>query len=520
MSNAPTTSAPTIPFPPRHRWLRRIGIAALVYLVAIIALRYWVVSVNETRLRAATAALQAAGHPTQIDALVGPPVAPEANAATLLIRAASQVNAGNFGILQPLPDEAAESAGTIDCLAAEPERIADNLRIVDALLRANQPALDDIVAGLELPQTDWGIRAARPAIMILIPHLTGQRQNARVLAIAAVRAHIRGDDATAVEHLHRMLMLAGHVEDGFPIMITALVATAIRGLAVRQVELMLPSLQVAAEGDPQPGRRAPRARVRALIAALANAPQQRARVERSIAGECVMELDTLDFTMEFGLYRAFSGVAPRGRQAAIEALRSWIARPGMLRVAAHCAERSSQFADGPELGAPTANPHAWWSKHQSLFGALLGVDFLIQPDGYRGTSGLKRGIANERMAAVGLAMRLYALDHGDWPEQLEELVPDYLPALPRDPFAAADQTFARIDTYGWPRLYSVAADGEDDGGWPCGVFAPGSTTMRADLAFSLIGRTFDCGPTKPPPHPDRPLWPTPASSPATSEQPE
>jgi hypothetical protein len=41
-----------------------------------------------------------------------------------------------------------------------------------------------------------------------------------------------------------------------------------------------------------------------------------------------------------------------------------------------------------------------------------------------------------RLAAVGLAIRLYARDHGgNWPKTLEELMPDYLKEVPADPMA-------------------------------------------------------------------------------------
>jgi len=39
------------------------------------------------------------------------------------------------------------------------------------------------------------------------------------------------------------------------------------------------------------------------------------------------------------------------------------------------------------------------------------------------------------MAAVALAIRLYEIDHSHRPATLDELVPDYLPEVPDDPFA-------------------------------------------------------------------------------------
>src|SRR5690606_5095756 len=47
-----------------------------------------------------------------------------------------------------------------------------------------------------------------------------------------------------------------------------------------------------------------------------------------------------------------------------------------------------------------------------------------------------RALAERRMAATSLAIRLYQLDHDRWPAALAQLVPAYLPQVPADPFAA------------------------------------------------------------------------------------
>ncbi len=44
--------------------------------------------------------------------------------------------------------------------------------------------------------------------------------------------------------------------------------------------------------------------------------------------------------------------------------------------------------------------------------------------------------ANLEVCRLTLALRLYLDEHGVWPAQLADLVPDYLPALPADPFGA------------------------------------------------------------------------------------
>lgn len=72
--------------------------------------------------------------------------------------------------------------------------------------------------------------------------------------------------------------------------------------------------------------------------------------------------------------------------------------------------------------------------------------------------------ASNRLLATTLALRAYKLDHGTYPATLQALVPQYLPAVPADPFAAAPLRYhLQGNRY---ILYSVGPDGKDDGGKP------------------------------------------------------
>lgn len=66
---------------------------------------------------------------------------------------------------------------------------------------------------------------------------------------------------------------------------------------------------------------------------------------------------------------------------------------------------------------------------------------------------------------VTLAMHRYWQDRGEWPRGLGELLPNYLAAIPADPVTGTPLLFAIRDNS--PVVYSVGADGDDDGGvWP------------------------------------------------------
>ena len=74
----------------------------------------------------------------------------------------------------------------------------------------------------------------------------------------------------------------------------------------------------------------------------------------------------------------------------------------------------------------------------------------------------KRSRARLRLLTCELALRQYRLEHGSEPAKLADLVPDYLPELPIDPFSGRPLRYQPDPT--GHRLYSVWPDGVDDGG--------------------------------------------------------
>jgi hypothetical protein len=63
---------------------------------------------------------------------------------------------------------------------------------------------------------------------------------------------------------------------------------------------------------------------------------------------------------------------------------------------------------------------------------------------------------------VGLALELYHRKHSKWPESLAELSPQWLPQLPVDAITGQPLHYKVVDDR--PVVYSVGADGDDDGG--------------------------------------------------------
>jgi len=95
-------------------------------------------------------------------------------------------------------------------------------------------------------------------------------------------------------------------------------------------------------------------------------------------------------------------------------------------------------------------------KPRGLFASALRGSF--------GTTAKITGhsFATLRAARLAIACELYRREHGKLPESLAELVPDYLPQIPADPFDGQPMRYRR--DAGTVLLYSVGENGADDWG--------------------------------------------------------
>jgi hypothetical protein len=120
--------------------------------------------------------------------------------------------------------------------------------------------------------------------------------------------------------------------------------------------------------------------------------------------------------------------------------------------------------------------------------------------------GLER-IAQKSMGAevgrqvviTAIALKRFELKHGKPPGSLTELSPEFLPGVPLDPVDGRPLRY-RPNPDGTFLLYSIGADGVDDGGDPTHV-APGSsrTSMQSSSFFWLHPNARDW------------VWPQPAT---------
>lgn len=106
--------------------------------------------------------------------------------------------------------------------------------------------------------------------------------------------------------------------------------------------------------------------------------------------------------------------------------------------------------------------------------------FLLVPAMQEVIAAFARMEAQYNSMDAGLAAHRFRRAMGRWPATLDELVPDYLPAAPLDPFNGQPLLISRTDSE--YKVYSVGEDLIDDGGkW--------TTTDRSDSGFIATWNT-------------------------------
>jgi hypothetical protein len=76
---------------------------------------------------------------------------------------------------------------------------------------------------------------------------------------------------------------------------------------------------------------------------------------------------------------------------------------------------------------------------------------------------------------TAIALKRFQLKHGQWPETLAELSPEFLPAVPIDLYDGKPLKY-HPNPDGTFLLYSVGEDGVDDGGDPSPAMSSSSSS--------------------------------------------
>lgn len=277
--------------------------------------------------------------------------------------------------------------------------------------------------------------------MAVIPSLTSPMSGARLLALQArVRAH-RGDPAGAAKALHTIFMLSRSLEEE-PMLLPQLVRCASDRISLEQLEVLLGSVDFSDDD------------LRRLQADL-QAAKYKDGLYKAMLGERTFGIEAYENPPSSGAgdlggrilrlatHGSFNLYLDHMDRLLTATRRSW---PETILEAEKAESELRQVIDG---NWPLAR-----LKH-SMTGRLtpvLATTFARMAQ--------SQGINSAANAAI--AVQLCRRKHGNFPTELEELVPEFLPQVPIDPFDGQPLRY-RVEDDGY-FIYSIGTDHADDGG--------------------------------------------------------
>jgi hypothetical protein len=426
---------PAEPYPPRYWWLARLAVLWVLVVAVVAGVRVWWGNVADRRMEAAITAAHARGEKIVLADYAKNYSLPDSRNAAIYLRQAEK------SLKLSLAEDWA-----VDNASALPLR-PDISAVLDQLLKNNAAALADIRRAREVGKADWGVNIVSPMWSVLLPHLNEVRHVALFTRAVAINEAHHGDYAAALEHIRDIRAIADSLEDGNVFLITHFVRVGVEAIAIDAVSEMAPDLQMAGGGSiaTQPAAApATREQVRELIALLLDDAPRRKSIVDALQGERAAQVDI-------------------GTNVA---RRSTLVRPSIemdtLKLVAE-GEQAIAAVAAPNWPASKAKYPAPPPKSDGPRAAAHAVSDAIRPALTRAGMTSMRADAQARLAAAALAIRLYQHDHaGQRPPTLSALVPDYLPAVPDDPFATGTQPIQYVPDAKPPYVYSVGENGRDD----------------------------------------------------------
>lgn len=129
---------------------------------------------------------------------------------------------------------------------------------------------------------------------------------------------------------------------------------------------------------------------------------------------------------------------------------------------------------------------------------------MYYPDFYIYWKVLKRDHAKRSLLRVNLALQIYHREHGNFPENLQQLVPDYLAEIPVDSFSNDNSPLSYRLNENYALTWSVGEDQTDDNGYSGGymmgspgtdlsyrVYIPGTPISVIQTDFEKIVEEFN-----------------------------
>ncbi len=311
---------------------------------------------------------------------------------------------------------------------------------------------------------------------VLLPHVQRMRSLARSLQASAMRRLGDGDVDGAVDDQIAMLRLGRHVgsQGG---LIELLVGTAIEGIGQASIGQTIHSGQCRMEDLQR------LAREMDALPPIPGLAKEHIDTERMVGLECVIHIgrhgplpwggnfvfpgSEIQPGFEDGLMRSsidWEVVCIEVNQyydqleAALEPAGPSVRAERMRGFEAEFRAMELQMRTPSTLVKSILSGRS--GRGRLLAGQMAGM---LLPAHQQGFAAGQRITALNATTRIAIALELFRLKNGEYPRKLPELVPEFLPAIPPDPFTGRLPVYrpAHGDPY---QLYSLGPNGIDDGG--------------------------------------------------------
>lgn len=433
---------------------------ALLAVVAAIAIP-WVVSNRQAnaRLNAAVQRVKARGEPLTTvelnDFYAAAQGRPDMTKELMEALALCEI-AGNSAEAKTLP---IAGEGT----APPPRGEAwEQLAEVEKYLSSQQQALDTLH---EFARRDGTVRFPidfTPGIATLLPETQRLRGGARSLALQFHVHRHHGEISEAVSTIIAQLALAGAL-DNEPTLVSQLVRIAVTGMAIGEAQQLVREAQVT-DAD-----------LRRLQTQLRKI-DSRQGLKNALAGERAI---CYTVCLDPGQFMDVQPTPPGIERQILQR------QPKRVFDAAKMLELNLKITEGADESLFKARQEALAAEQEirDLGGNFVGKIYymytlLLTPAYTSAIDACARSAAERDSADAAIAAELYRRKNGKWPARLDDLVPEFLPSVPTDPFTNRPLILKTgADSC---KVYSAGRDGSDDGGILTNDMKPGT-----DVGFEV-----------------------------------
>jgi hypothetical protein len=481
----------------KTHWKILLGFCVVAAVVALAAIaRHYQLKMAVAHYRAE---LKAKGEPMDLAQVIPPPVPPEQNSAAIFLKASVLIETNPaFFYTNTFSGKQMVAPGKAMVRAAQPDisepgkyGFTNSWDEAFTAVKQNAEALSLLHKIIENPKLDFHIPYARGFVdggFFTNMHLIELKKSAHLLSSAAIVDLHRGNTGEAVENVRVILAIASAMQDQ-RLEISELVRIAIAAIMQNPTWEILQSNH-ATEKD---------------LAALQK-DWERLDFVQSYKNALTMERLIGDVTLtqwrkfdtEFDKYfRMFAsarqslGVDDADEPTFYQRMkfsteiflwRHWWSYADELRSlrggevlmeTARCAETNSAFStllQRQQAGLDALGLNDSLDKLSNPFLLLAEPDFhsLLSESVITMSGCFKRVMAIEtarRMTVAAIALKRYQLKHGNYPPDLNSLVPEFFAAVPLDPVDGKPLRY-KLNSDGTFLLYSIGENGVDDGGNP------------------------------------------------------